>query len=462
LVLPSFAVQFEEATHLQQVNAAVSCYHGAGFLAVFLSSYVSNRWGRKASYLVNSFFYLLGNSLNAGSQNLGMFIAGRFFSGWGAYGLLYSSQIYVMEQAPAKARGLLATCANGIAMEVGYIIGSWAAVGYLDWETNTGSSWSWRFPFLLNMVPILILLAGYPFMPESPRWLVSKGRPDEALEVLKTLHATSGDPTHSFAIAEHTQIFQQYALDQTLPSSWISMFTTYRKRTFTAILILFGFLLAGCYFLATYGPQLFGAFGYSTRKSLIYEAATLMMLVVNWVGCPLIDVIGRKPFLVIGLSGELICLVCLCVLSKFYGDGKNEAGANAFVGIYIFNEVVTAITEPCAYLMATELFPLHVRNKGVAISFGFLALTNFWVLESASTMVQNLGWKAYFLFIAFSTVNVVLFIIILPETKNVPLEEMAILFGERDQVVGGASHRAMNDSGSGEKRPEDRIENASL
>lgn len=99
----------------------------------------------------------------------------------------------------------------------------------------------------------------------------------------------------------------------------------------------------------------------------------------------------------------------------------SPVGAKAFVGIYLFNEVVVAITEPAAYLMAAELFPLHVRTKGVSISFGFLvhldtlidwhcvvltslrppylavvhsqALTNTWILESAGTMVHSLGWK---------------------------------------------------------------------
>ena len=59
----------------------------------------------------------------------------------------------------------------------------------------------------------------------------------------------------------------------------------------------------------------------------------------------------------------------------------------------MLNELVVAIMEPCAYLMSAELYPSHVRAKGVALSFGFLALTNTWVIEASSTMIQALKWK---------------------------------------------------------------------
>ncbi|KAL8277510.1 hypothetical protein RQP46_010065 [Phenoliferia psychrophenolica] len=432
LVNANFGIKFAELAHLKEINGIASIFHAGGFVGVMWSAYASDAWGRKASFGVNTIPYIVGAILCVVAKDLNYLWAGRALAGAGSYGLFYSAQIYVMELAPAKARGLLGSLSNGIAVEIGYILGAFLSVAYVDWAgpTGTGSDWSWRFPFLLNILPVAIFLAMYPFMPESPRWLVQQGRADEALIVLTTLHSSKHDPEQIFAIAEHQQIVSQFQLDTTLPHSWMSMFTTYRRRTFTALLIMFGFLLGGAYYLATYGPQLFAGFGYSTRKSVLFQAATLCFLIINWIGCFLVDRVGRKPFLVIGLTGELICLCILAALSKYYSKGESTAGANAFVAFYMLNEFVVAIMEPCAYLMSAEIYPLHVRTKGVAISFGFLALTNTWVIEASSTMIQALGWKGYLLFICFSAFNVVMWVIFLPETKNVPLEEMARLFGE--------------------------------
>ncbi|KAL8280601.1 hypothetical protein RQP46_006924 [Phenoliferia psychrophenolica] len=281
VVQTSFSTYFNALENLNLETGVISIYHAGGVFAVVASAYVSDQRGRKASFLFNSIFYIVGNILNIAAQNWAMLFIGRFLSGFGSYGFLYSSSIYVMEQAPARSRGVLTIFSNGIAMEVGYIIGSWASVGYVDWSNGTGSTWSWRFPFLLNLLPVIILVILYPTVPESARWLISKG------------------------------------------------------------------------------PTLFVAFGYSTRKSTIYQAATLMFLIVNWIGAPLIDRVGRKPFLVVGLAGELIILIILMVLSKEYGDGQNKAGAKAFTAFFLFNEVVIAITEPAAYLMSAEVFPLH-------------------------------------------------------------------------------------------------------
>ncbi|KAL8281000.1 hypothetical protein RQP46_006679 [Phenoliferia psychrophenolica] len=283
-------------------------------------------------------------------------------------------------------------------------------------STWLGTDMSWRLPFILQFVPLVPILAFYRWAPESPRWLCSKGRSDEALEVLIALHASPKDVNNHFSRREHRQIELQYQLDRTLPSSWLSMFTTYRRRTSVAALVMFSFLLGGDYFLATYGPQLFIKFGYTTQKSLIYQAAWLTLLILNFAVMPLIDRVGRKMFLVVGLIGEGICLIILMCLTKYFGDGHSDAGRKAFVAIFL------------VYMLPLcEIFPLHIRTKGTAIAYA--------VTAAASTMVARMGWKAYLLFIVLTGVNIAGLIIFVPETKNVPLEEMARLFGEGSQVA---------------------------
>ncbi|KAL8278140.1 hypothetical protein RQP46_009464 [Phenoliferia psychrophenolica] len=414
LVQPSFAVYFAELANLNEITGMVSIYHAGGVFGVLTSSYVSDRWGRKISFLYGSAFYIVGAIIMSAAVNLHMLLVGRLIIGWGAYGFLISAQTYAVELAPARSRGLLGSI-NGLALEVGYITAGWISVALVHFK-DPMDNMSWRTPFILQFVPVVLLLAGYKFVPESPRWLVTQGRSAEALEVLTDIHASPVDPRGHFSAREHKQIVAQYDLDKTLPSSWISMFTTYRRRSLCAILIMWSFLLGGDYFLATYGPQLFTAFGFSTEKSLIYQAAWLTLLILNFGVAPLMDRAGRKAS---------------CLLAH-HGDGLYAPGASAFVAMFMIYMLFLCTTEPPTYLLCCEIFPLHVRTKGTAIAYATLGITNTWTLEAAATMVAELKWKV---FICFSAANVVALIVFIPETRNVPLEEMAAIFGEEDQVA---------------------------
>ncbi|KAL8278152.1 hypothetical protein RQP46_009476 [Phenoliferia psychrophenolica] len=342
LVQPSFGVLFDEINHLNYITGIVSIYHAGGVAGVIVASYFADAYGRKMTFLFNCVPATIGAVLMTAAVNLDMFFVGRLFSGFAAYGFIFCTVIYIMEMSPASSRGLLGI-SNGISLELGFILMGWQSYGLQDWAV-VGNQWSWRIPCIQQLLPVISICAGYAFVPESPRWLASKGRDEDALQVLLAVHKSKKDPTSLLARSEYVQIVQQCKLDATLPTSWFSMFTIYKKRTWCAILIEFGYLLA-------------------------------------------------------------VYMVFCC------------------------------ISEPPAYLIACEVFPLQVRGKGIAIAYGTLAITNTWVIEAAATMTKVMQGKAYLLFITLSCANIVLWIFLVPETANVPLEEMARLFGDSDQVA---------------------------
>lgn len=165
-----------------------------------------------------------------------MFIVFRFFAGAAAFMLLAAVPLYVSEIVPANRRGALVG-AHGATLSVGYVISAWTGVGFFYW--TTGGSNTWRPPMALQMLwPLIMLIGLYP-LPESPRWLMMKGRHEEAEAVLFKLHTDPSDPNNDAAAAESYQIRKQIAIDQTLGNSWLQIIKkpSYRKRALFAMLI---------------------------------------------------------------------------------------------------------------------------------------------------------------------------------------------------------------------------------
>ena len=182
---------------------------------------MSDRYGRKNAYLFNCVFYIIGVALTAGAVNVTMFAFGRLFTGAGGWANMLAGITYGSEISTPKRRGVFGG-GFGVAITTGYVLAGWTTVG-MYYCTD---AFAWRAPLLIQLFFPLLLVAGIPFIPESPRWLALKGREDEALEVLKHIHHSNNDPGYVVAREEHFQICQQAAIDRKLPSSWITMFTT--------------------------------------------------------------------------------------------------------------------------------------------------------------------------------------------------------------------------------------------
>jgi MFS family permease len=203
-------------------------YQAGGFLAVFTTSWLADRWGRKVSIAVSAGITIFSGALLAGSVDVGMFIFFRFVSGAGAFMILAAVPVWMNEVVPPSIRGVLVDI-HGAALLFGYMLASW--IGYGFYLYRPAGNIQWRAPLAFQVVWPTILLCGLWWMPESPRWLLINDRPEEADRVLRKLH------TPEEAKVEFFQIQKQMEVDRRLPSSYVSMFTkpSYRKRTLIAI-----------------------------------------------------------------------------------------------------------------------------------------------------------------------------------------------------------------------------------
>jgi MFS family permease len=199
---------------------------------------VADRFGRKMSIIVPSLLVLISGACLAGSVNIGMFIAFRFFSGMGSWWILGSVPVWMSEVAPPKNRGVLVDC-HSAALLFGYCAASWIGAGFYFYHPVANNQW--RAPLGVQCVPVFVVLCFMYWLPESPRWLIQNDRAEEAERILLKLH----DPIE--AALELQQIRNQITVDNTLQNSWLSLVTkkSYRKRTFITIGLSVGIQMTG-------------------------------------------------------------------------------------------------------------------------------------------------------------------------------------------------------------------------
>lgn len=207
-----------------------------GFLGTFTVSPISDRWGRKVGIAVPIIFACIFAALLAGSVNIHMFIAFRFFAGMAAYNMVASIPVWMSEVSPPSIRGILVDI-HGLSLLFGYALASW--IGYAFWKT--GGEHGWRGLQALNAAPGVLLLCVLRWLPESPRWLLMNDRYEDAAAILKRLH------TEEEAAVELAQISRQVRIDKTLESSYWSLIKrpSYRKRAIMSFLIPAGIQLSG-------------------------------------------------------------------------------------------------------------------------------------------------------------------------------------------------------------------------
>lgn len=416
------------------IGAVAALLNVGGIIGVPIIVEVSDRFGRKWAFFGSCCFSYLGAGLGAGAQTMGMLLAARLITGMGAWSNLMCAVTYQQEISPATRRGVLGGSV-GVGISIGYVAAAWIGVGFFF----VNSKINWRIPLILQIIPPIVTCIGLLVVPESPRWLASHGRGEESLHVLKKIHRSRLDPEYVIARGEYFQISEQVQLDKTLRSSWLSMFTVYKKRTWIAVLVMVSNQATGIQIMANFGPQLYAALGYSAQQSLLIAGGWITMTVAFQFGSALLtDRFGRRMPLILSVFGAGCVFMSMeAGLDATYGEtaASNPAGSRAAVAALFLFVVAYSFGEPICYLYIGEIFPNHIRTKGIAVGLITVNLMTIWVTEGQPTAAAKIGYQYYLIFVVLSFVTAIMQWMWLPETANVPLEEMAQLFGDTDQVA---------------------------
>lgn len=358
------------------------------------------------------------------------------------------------EVVPQHLRGGLVDI-HAVMLIFGYTVQGWVGFGFYFWKT--GGSNTWRPPIALQCAWPLFLLIGLYWIPESPRWLVMNDRIEEAHVILQKLHSDPSDPSDTYARKEFYQIQKQFMIDRTLGSSWIHLFKkpSYRKSAFLALGTTAIIQCSGVLVINNYGPTLYKNLGFSPVKQLLYPAAWLTTaLGFNIMAIFVVDIFPRQKYMGFGVLGCMATLIVEAALVANYVPSTNGPALQAAVAMFFVlqlfysfclngtdssnhkkKETILTNTTGTQFSYLGELFPTHLRTKGVCLDVAMISLMNIVWLQSAPTAFLQIGWKFYLPFIIPGTIGAIVMIMYFPDTKGLPLEEVAALFGDLDEIA---------------------------
>jgi MFS transporter, SP family, xylose:H+ symportor len=377
----------------------------------------SDRYGRHRMLLLSGICFLISAVGTAVAPNFTLFIFFRIIGGFGIGAASVASPLYIGESAPAKWRGRLVAL-NQLAIVSGMLIIYMVNYrihmsGTLEWNQSVG----WRLMFASGVVPSVLLLSLLFVVPETARFLLMRGRREEAERVA----ARTGADTFQEILEAEGQA---------------ATTTSHMRRVLTVGLVLAILQqVTGINVFLYYAPVIFNRATHSGDASLL---ETVLLGAVNVVftvlAMALVDRAGRKPLLLAGSLGMMSCLVAMGFAIM---QGSSSAWLLLFVFVYI--ACFAFSVGPVTWIVLSEIFPTEVRAKAMAVSTAILWIANFVVsqtfpmLDESPFLISHFGHGfPFFLYAGFCIVETCFVWLWLPETKSRSLEEISNSWSTKD------------------------------
>ncbi|KAK5126331.1 hypothetical protein LTR85_010567 [Meristemomyces frigidus] len=417
-------------------------------LGALNQGWIADKISRKYSIVVAVCVFTVGSALQAASMDYAMLVTARFIGGLGIGMLSMVVPLYISEISPPEIRGTL------LVLEEFSIVTGIVVAFYITYGTQyIPSEWAWRLPFVLQIIPGLILGVGILFLPFSPRWLASKSRDHEALQSLVKLRSLPDtDPRVQL---EWFDIRAEAALHKELASekhphlqdgtngsrfkleiaTWADLFKNgCWRRTHVGVGIMFFQQFVGINALIYYSPTLFQTMGLDHGMQLIMSGVlNICQLVGVSTSIWSMDVFGRRPLLLFGSGMMFFSHAIIAVLvGKFSYDWPSHRleGWASVSMLLLYMISFGASWGPVPWALPSEIFPSSLRAKGVALSTCANWSTNFIIGLITPPLVERTGYGAYVLFAVFCLLSLLWTYFFVPETKGRTLEQMDHVFND--------------------------------
>jgi SP family galactose:H+ symporter-like MFS transporter len=415
--------QVENVTALGLIGAVVGA---------LVTGRITDYLGRKKVILASAFVFATGAIWTGMAPTVNQLMVSRFYLGLAIGVSSFAVPLYISEIAPTKIRGTLVSLFQ-LLITVGIL------AAYLSDRVFADNSnlESWRPMLYVGVVPAIILFTGMFFLPETPRWLMSKGREEEGRRVLSRTEDPELLDTVITDMKKEIEIDKKQEGWKEILKPWL------RNALIIAAGIMFFQQFVGINTVIYYSPKIFLAAGFKGAEAAI--AASVIVGVVNVfftiVSLFVIDRLGRRKLYFIGVSGITFALICMGLGFMLPGAGKWFLVISMLVYIAFF-----AISlGPLGWLIITEVFPTRVRGLGSSIGslsnwgFNTLVVWTFFKMASAignarevvipegkvlSDVCPTCVGSVFWIFAAIALIGLVWGYFFIPETKGVTLEEI--------------------------------------
>lgn len=403
------------------------------FFGAIIAGDLADFIGRRMTIIVGCVIFLIGVILQTASAGLGLLVAGRLIAGFGVGFVSAIIILYMSECSPKKIRGAIVS-GYQFAITIGLLLANCVNYATQD-RMDTGS---YRIPIAIQMLWALILGGGIAFLPDSPRYFVKRGKLDKAAQALARLRSQpigSDYVQHELAeiVANH-EYELQVVPQGTYWSSWANCFkgslwkpSSNLRRTILGTSMQMMQQWTGVNFIFYFGTTFFEQLGTINDPFLISLITTLVNVCSTPISFWTIERFGRRPLLIWGALGMLICEFLVAIMGT--ADGDNPATVKAmiaFICIYIF--FFASTWGPGAWVVIGEIFPLPIRSRGVGLSTSSNWLWNCIITVITPYLVGedqgNLKAKVFFLWGALCTACFVYAYLLVPETKGLSLEQV--------------------------------------
>ncbi|KIW84305.1 hypothetical protein Z517_03555 [Fonsecaea pedrosoi CBS 271.37] len=422
---------FLEYFHLNAttIGAFNSAYFAGAFVGCMINWYLPNKIGRLRTIQGACTVSLLGIALQTGATTFPIFCGGRVVGGI-ASGIMFSlCPTYASEISPPEIRGFVGGI-YAVNVNASYMFTEWIGLAFSFIDSDV----SWRLLLGLQLVPAVAMIIGSFWMPFSPRWLILKGRYDEALVVLKRMHGDMRD--EHFYLREFHQIKSQIELDKAERLGVRSILS--RKSYLRRIGLIVGLTvfqqLTGVNAIQSYQVQVYHSLGFSNVLSLVltgvYGTVATFSAVMAMCFC---DRIGRRGLLFVAYG--LICpssLVLVILWSQFEASGNTQTGfgIGVVICVYIFSLGLSGPLNTFWPTYTAEILPTSIRSFGVATSYLIFNGFTIVLVQCTPLALAAISWRFFLIFLICNFIAVVFFYFACPETAKKTLEEIEALFGD--------------------------------
>lgn len=371
---------------------------------------LSDRFGRRSVLLCTALLFVVSSLLAALATSFAAFVTARIVGGLAVGAAILIAPVYIAEIAPAQRRGGLVSL-NQLMIVIGI-----SASFFSNYFLLGMGEHNWRWMLGVQTIPALLYLLLLWLVPESPRWLLMKGQDARALEVLSRAHGRE----------QAEENLQQIRQSLTVKRAGRGFRALLDRRLRFIMLIAFGLAFfqqitginAIFYYLPTIFAQAGGGVSDAFRQAVLVGLVNVAMTIV---AMRLIDRVGRRPLLIVGVAGMAVSLLTI-------SWAFNQADLNAklvLLAIMVFVASFAISLGPVMWVLLSEIFPNEHRGAAISAAGFWNALVSASVTFIFPWELSNFGpagtFLAYGIFASLALLFVVLFI---PETKGRTLEEL--------------------------------------